>query len=131
MAELLHGALKKHEFYAAPAGAPPPPAIASDDPVARPAWTTWKFGEVLAGGLRQPGNQLRFSFGEERALAVSGDPVTRALLGAIDGTRDVATILEVAATLPERPSARSVQKRWLEVADGLRSVAALAMHLPA
>ena len=123
--------MKKHEFYAAPAGAPAPPVIASDDPVARPAWTSWKFGEALAVGLQRPGNQLRFTFGEERDLALGGDAVTRALLGAVDGTREVASSLEAATRLPDRPSARLVQKRWLEAADGLRSVAALAMHLPA
>jgi len=131
VAELLHGAMKKHEFYAAPASAPAPPVIASDDPTARPAWTSWKFGEALAVGLRQPGNQLRLTFGEERALALGGDAVTRTLLGAVDGTRDVAGIMDAATRLPDRPSARQVQKRWLEAADGLRAVAALAMHLPA
>lgn len=131
VAELLHGAMKKHEFYAAPATAPVPPAIATDDPSARPAWTSWKFGEALAVGLKRPGNQLRFSFGEERDCPVGGDAVTRSLLGAIDGARDVAGIFEIAMRLPDRPSARQVQRRWLEAVDPLRAVAAVAMHHPA
>lgn len=131
LAELLHGAMVKHEFYAAPESAPAVAAIASDEPYAVPCWTAWKFGEALAVGLQRPGNQLRFSFGEERSLTLGGDAITRALLGAVDGTRDVAAILDAAMRLPDRPSARQVQKRWVEAADGLRSVAALAMHLPA
>lgn len=130
-AELLHGAMAKHEFYAAPAGAPVLPAIASDDPLARPAWSTWQFGDLLAPALQRPGNQLRFTFGEERDVTLRGDGLTRALLGAIDGRRDVAGIFEVAARLPERPTATQIRRRWAEVVDPLRAVAALAMHLPA
>jgi SAM-dependent methyltransferase len=128
VAELLHGSMKKHEFYAAPATAPVPAPIATDEPTARPAWTSWKFGEALAAGLKRPGNQLRFTFGEERDCPVGGDAITRSLLGAIDGVRDVAGIFEIAMRLPDRPSARQVQRRWLEAADPLRAVAALAMH---
>ena len=131
VAELLHGAMLKHEFYAAPATAATPSTIATDDRTARPAWTSWRFGEALAVGLTRPGNQLRFTFGEERACPVPGDPVTRSLLGAIDGTRDVASIFEIAMRLPDRPGAGQVRKRWLEAVDPLRAVAALAMHLPA
>jgi len=40
----------------------------------------------------------------------------------------VAGIFEIAMRLPDRPSARQVQRRWLEAADPLRAVAALAMH---
>ena len=36
----------------------------------------------------------------------------------------------VYARLPDRPSPRQVQRRWLEAADALRAAAALAMHLP-
>ena len=131
VAELLHGAMSKHQFYAAPAGAPVPPVIASDDLAARPAWCTWKFGELLTPALGRPGNELRFSFGEERDLVLRGDAVTRGLLAAIDGHRDVRIILEMASHLPDRPSARQVLHRWVEIAGSLRAVAALAMHLPA
>ncbi len=130
VAELLHGAMVRHEFYASPASATVPPTIASDDPVARPMWTSWGFGEKLARALTQPGNQLRFTFGEEREVPVGGDAITRSLLGSVDGTRDVATMFEIAARLPDRPSRRQVQRRWVEAADALRAAAALAMHLP-
>lgn len=85
---------------------------------------------MLAPALERPANQLRFSFGEEHDQAVSGDTVTRALLGAIDGRRNLRSILDVAERLPERPSARNVARRWVEAAGPLRAVAALAMHLP-
>ncbi|MDA0302477.1 MAG: class I SAM-dependent methyltransferase [Chloroflexi bacterium] len=130
VAELLHGSMKKHEFYAARATASIPAAIATDDPAARPSWTSWKFGEALAAGLKRPGNQLRFTFGEERDCPVAGDAITRSLLGAIDGVRDVAGIFEITMRQPDRPSARQVQRRWLEAVDPLRAVAALAMHRP-
>ncbi|MFA7249304.1 MAG: class I SAM-dependent methyltransferase [Dehalococcoidia bacterium] len=130
VAELLHGAMPKHEFYAAPASAAAPPPIRSDEPAARPAWSSWRFAEVLAPALQRPGNQLRFTFGEERDVPLGGDAITRRLLGAIDGQRDVASILEAASRLPERPSARQVLRRWVESADALRAVGALSMHLP-
>lgn len=59
-----------------------------------------------------------------------GDAITRGLLVAINGRRDVRVILEMASHLPDRPSARQVLRRWVEIADSLRAVAALAMHLP-
>ena len=127
VAELLHGSLAKHEFYAAPANAPAM-TIASDVRGARPVWSTWKFGEMLEPALKRPGNQLRFTFGEERHVVLGGDAITRCLLGGIDGTRTVAELYELAAQLPDRPSARQVQRRWIEIAEPLRAVAALAMH---
>ena len=131
VAELLHGAMIRHEFYAMRADAAIPAPIASDDASAIPMWTSWGFGDKLAGALKTPGNQLKFTFGEEREVPVGGDAITRSLLGGIDGRRDVATIFERALALPDRPSARQVQRRWLEAADPLRAAAALAMHLPA
>ena len=130
VAELMHGSMYRHEFYATSDDAPAPPIVAIDEPTAIPAWSAWQFGAMLAPALERPGNQLRFSFGEERDQAVSGDTVTRALLGAIDGRRNLRGILDVAERLPERPSARNVARRWAEAAGPLRAVAALAMHLP-
>ena len=130
VAELLHGAMVRHEFYASPASAPAPPVIASDELTARPTWTSWKFGEKLANALKQPGNQLRLTFGDEREVPVGGDAITRSLLGSVDGTRDVSSMFAIAMRLPDRPSARQVQRRWVETADALRAAAALAMHLP-
>ena len=130
VAELLHGAMVRHEFYAAPASAPTPPVIASDEPTARPRWTSWGFGDKLAKALTLPGNQLRFTFGEEREVPVGGDAITRSLLGSIDGTRDVAAMRAITMQLPDRPSERQVLRRWVEAADALRGAGALAMHLP-
>ena len=127
VAELLHGAMPKHEFYAAPASAPVS-VIPSDDRAARPVWSTWKFGEVLGPGLAQAGNQLRFTFGEERDVTLGGDAITSSLLRGVDGTRTVADILDEASRLSDRPSPRQVLRRWVEIADGLRAVGALALH---
>ena len=133
-AELLHGAMRKHEFYAAADtdgnadGAGAPGEIPSDDATARPLWTTWGFGAMLAPVLDRPGNQLRFSFGEERDVTLGGDAITRALLRGIDGTRTVGDLLATAARLPERPSARQALRRWTEIADALRALGALALH---
>ncbi|MSQ31551.1 MAG: class I SAM-dependent methyltransferase [Dehalococcoidia bacterium] len=131
VAELLHGAMRKHEFYASRAVAPTPPAIASGDGAAVPAWCSWGFGEMLAPALERPGNELRFSFGEERDVTLGGDPLTRRLLGAIDGRRAVAAILEVGAAAAGRPTPGAVSRRWAEAAGALRAAGALALHLPA
>ena len=130
VAELLHGAMIRHEFYAMRADAPIPSPVASDDPAAIPAWTSWGFGAKLAGALHTPGNQLRFTFGEEREVPVGGDAITRSLLGGIDGRRDVGSLVQQALALPDRPSERQVRTRWLAAAGPLRAAAALAMHLP-
>lgn len=131
VAELLHGGMLKHEFYAARAEGPTPPTIAADDEQATPAWCTWGFGALLAPALERPGNQLRFSFGEERDLALGGDAITRRLLGAIDGRRTIAAILATGAEAPGRPSLAQVRRRWLELCAPLRAAGALALHGPA
>ena len=131
VAELMHGAMRKHEFYAAPASAPPPPTVEAGERSAAPVWCTWGFGEMLAPALERPGNQLRFSFGEERDVLLGGDALTRRLLGAVDGERSVAAILETGLGVPGRPSPSAVVRKWTEVATALRDVGALALHLSA
>ncbi len=128
VAELLHGAMAKHEFYAVASDAAPVSPLASADPEAVPVWSAWGFGEKLAPALQRPGDQLRFSFGDERDVALGGDPLTRALLAGIDGRRPVAAILDAAADVKGRPSAAAVQRRWAEMAAALRDVGALAFQ---
>ncbi len=129
VAELLHGAMPKHEFYAA-RSEHSEQVVATDDVTARPVWCSWQFGDMVAPALERPGNQLRFTFGEERDLALGGDAITRSLLRDIDGQRTVGDLFERASHLSDRPSARQVQRRWAEIADPLRAVGALALHLP-
>ena len=130
MVELTHGAMRKHEFYATRSGAAAPAPIAAVEVAAVPSWCSWGFGETLAPALQRPGNQLRFSFGEERDVVLGGDPLTRGLLAAIDGRRQVAAILEAGAASPGRPTPGAVARRWTEAADALRAVGALALHRP-
>lgn len=128
IAELLHGSMSKHEFYAAAVESPAPAPIAADDAQATPVWCTWEFGALLASALPRPGNQLRFTFGEERDLVLGGDAITRRLLGAVDGRRTVEAVLAAGAAAPAPPSPTQVRRRWIELCEPLRAVGALALH---
>ncbi len=130
-AELMHGRMTKHHFFAVPAEASPPTQPAADDPSTVPTWTAWQFDVPLGQALARPGTQLKFGMGEDRQIVVNGDPLNRRLLGAIDGHRDVGTILEEAWRAFPAQTPEQIRRRWVELCEGMREIAALVLFRPA
>jgi ubiquinone/menaquinone biosynthesis C-methylase UbiE len=127
-AELMHGGMTKHEFFAEREDAPARIVPALDDRGATPAWCGWDFPSQLAAALPQirAGQEFRCSFGADRAVTVTGDALGRYFLGAVDGARTVGEILDGATSVATTVSATNVRKRWVEFASAFREVAALA-----
>lgn len=130
-AELMHGRMAKHHFFAVPEESDTPVQPAADDRAAVPAWTAWEFDVPLGHALAQAGTQLRFGMGEEREILVSGDPLNRRLLGAVDGQRTVRAILDDACVAFPGQTAEQVRRRWVELCDAMREIAALVLFQPA
>jgi 2-polyprenyl-3-methyl-5-hydroxy-6-metoxy-1,4-benzoquinol methylase len=128
-AELMHGGMTKHEFFAERDDAPERIAAAPNDRDAVPAWCGWDFPKQLAAALPQikGGQEFRCSFGSERDVTVKGDALGRYFLEAIDGTRSVGEILDGASSVASAVSATNIRKRWVEFATSFRAVAALVL----
>ncbi len=130
VAELMHGRMAKHHFFAVREEAAMPAQPAADEPTAVPAWTAWGFDVPLRQALAHPGTQLKFGMGEEREVTLNGDALNRRLLGAVDGHRSVRMILdEVWNAFPAQTS-EQVRRRWVELCEAMREIAALVLYSP-
>jgi SAM-dependent methyltransferase len=129
-AELMHGGMSKHEFFAERDDAPARITVAADDPLGVPAWCGYDFAEVVRGALAQPkiGPEFRCSFGLERDIAVPADALGKHFLGAVDGHRSVGEILAAAVQVAPTLSPSRIRRRWVEFVDGFRAVAALGVY---
>ena len=129
-AELMHGGMTKHEFFAERDDAPGRTAVAADDPAAVPAWCGYDFPEVVRSTLAQPrlGPEFRCTFGQEREVTVAADALGKHFLGAIDGRTPVGEILQGARRVAPTLSEGRVRRRWVEFAEAFRAVAALALY---
>lgn len=129
-AELMHGGMTKHEFFAERLDAPARPSVAADEPTAVPVWTGYDFPETVKAALAQPkiGPEFRCTFGPGREVAVPADPLGKHFIGSVDGQTPVRAILgsarAIAGTLPEQ----RIRARWTEFAESFRAVAALALY---
>ncbi len=129
-AELMHGRMAKHHFFAVPIESATAPQFAADDPTAVPAWTAWQFDIPLGHALAQPGARLTFGMGEEREIVVNGDALNRRLLGAVDGARSVGSILDEAWNAFPAQTPEQIRRRWVELCEGMREIAALVLYAP-
>ena len=129
-AELMHGGMTKHEFFAERDDAPERPRVTSDDPLGVPAWCGYDFPAVVRHTLAQPeiGPEFRCTFGVEREVSVPADPLGKHFLGAVDGHSTVEEILTAAWVVAPGLSESRVRRRWVEFADAFRAVAALAVY---
>lgn len=130
-AELMHGRMAKHQFYAARAEALMPVQPEADERDAVPVWTAWEFDQPLAQALSQPGVRLTFGMGEEREVTVNGDALNRRLLSAIDGHRPVGAILDTTLGAFPAQTAEQIRRRWVELCNAMREIAALVLYAPA
>lgn len=130
-AELMHGRMAKHHFFAVPAEASPPAQPPADDANAVPTWTAWQFDVSLGQALAQPGAQLKFGLGEEREIVLNGDALNRRLLGAVDGRRSVGAILDEVSRALSAQTPDQVRRRWVELCEAMREIAVLVLCLPA
>lgn len=130
-AELMHGRMAKHQFYAARAEASMPVQPEADERHAVPVWTAWGFDAQLGPALATAGARLKFTLGEEREVTVNGDALNRRLLGEIDGQRTVGAILDAARGAFPAQTADQIRRRWVELCDAMREIAALVLYAPA
>jgi SAM-dependent methyltransferase len=103
-AELLHGHMAKHAFFAARAGDPAPTPPAPTDERAIPTW----LNADASGALHKQLEAGRLSFGyESLQLEQVLEPAPRALLLAVDDKKAVGAILdEVSPQFPAIPRAQ-------------------------
>lgn len=130
-AELMHGRMAKHHFFAVRTEASPPAQPSADDVNAVPVWTAWQFDVPLGHALAQPGAQIKFGMGEEREIVLNGDALNRRLLGAVDGRRSVGVILGEAGQAFHGQTPEQIRRRWVELCDAMREIAALVLYVPA
>lgn len=131
VAELMHGRMAKHHFFAVRSDWHPvaqPPSAEAD---AVPAWTAWQFDLPLRDALARHGARLEVDLGEERKIVLNGDALNRRLLAGVDGRRTVGDILGEAGRALPTLSAEDVRRRWVELCDALREIAALVLYAPA
>lgn len=128
LAELMHGRMAKHHFFAMRDDATACPPVAADDRAAVPVWTAWQFATSLRPALAQSGPQLAFRAGEERELVLNGDALNRRLLGAVDGARTVGAILDEVSKALTTQTPEQVRIRWVELCDAMRGIALLALY---
>ena len=119
-AELMHGGMTKHEFFAERDDAPERPRVTSDDPLGVPAWCGYDFPAVVRHTLAQPeiGPEFRCTFGIEREVSVPADPLGKHFLGAVDGHSTVEEILTAAWVVAPGLSESRVRRRWVEFVPG-------------
>jgi SAM-dependent methyltransferase len=129
-AELMHGRMAKHHFFAVRVDALTPEQPAADALDAVPAWTAWEFDVPLGHALAQAGTQLKFGMGEEREILVNGDPLNRRLLAAVDGERSVRTILDESRSAFPGQTPEQIRRRWVELCEAMREIAALVLNRP-
>lgn len=129
-AELMHGGMTKHEFFAERSDAPERARIALDDPNAVPVWCSYDFPAVVRGAFAQPkiGPEFRCTFGLEREVSVPAGPLGRHFLGAVDGVAAVGEILSAAHTAMPGLSESRIRRRWAEFAGAFHAVAALELY---
>lgn len=130
-AELMHGRMAKHHFFAMRAEATPPAQPAADDRDAVPVWTARQFDTPLRQAIAQPGTVLAFDVGEDRDMTLNGDALNRRLLGAVDGHRNVGAILDEVSGLLTTQTPEQIRRRWVELCDALRDIALMVLYAPA
>ncbi|RJQ11845.1 MAG: class I SAM-dependent methyltransferase [Dehalococcoidia bacterium] len=130
-AELMHGRMAKHHFFAVSTEVSLAPQPASDDLHAVPVWTAWRFDAALGQALAQPGNQLKFDLGEDRGIVLNGDALNRRLLGAVDGRRSVGAILDEVSLAVTTQKPQQILRRWVDLCEAMREIAALVLYAPA
>jgi len=129
-AELMHGGMTKHEFFAERDDARDRPELGLDDLSAVPVWCGYDVPGVVQSTLALPkiGPEFRCTFGLEREAAVPADALGKHFLGAVDGHTSVGAILALARTAAPGLSESRIRRRWVEFGEAFRSVAALTLY---
>lgn len=125
VAELLHGRMGNHTFFAARAGHAPPASPASEDRAAAPAWTYWD-GRGQREELLRGEDGLAISLGAV-TVEIKLTAITRALLRRVDGVNSVGEIIDATTSEFSVATPKQVRESWKRVADELRSMNYLAL----
>ncbi len=125
-AELLHGRMQKHSFFATPVEAPAPHEPSWHDLTATPTWLRFDHDNMIRTQVHErPELHLQYE-GFELRLAL--DPFRRSVLKRIDGRRTLAEILvEMATKYPKTTVEERVQK-WRELYSALEQFNLLGMR---
>lgn len=117
LAELLHGRIKKHTFFAAPVGATQEQPPDWDDLSAIPSWLmhdpTWLLPQIE----RKPDIAL-FYEGVEFHCALDG--FRRDFLRLVDGRRSLGEILDVLEAKHSKLSRAELMQRWQSLLEALQ-----------
>ena len=112
-AELLHGRMATHAFFAVPVDRHVV-EIAADDPAAIPTWLLTNAHDLVDRQLSD-GRELHISHNEEAQRRILLDPFTRAVLRRIDDVTPLGTIMaEVQARL-NGSSTDQLWERWRQL----------------
>ena len=126
LAELLHGRMANHTFFATPAGydAPSPPA--ADDESAVPVWP-YRDDTGDRARVLEEGKQMAVAAGVYR-LEVKLTAISRALLQRVDGATPLGEMLHSTEAAFAAATAKQVRAEWLRVFRQLNGVHYLVLN---
>ena len=126
LAELLHGRMANHTFFATRADYEPPPPPPPDDPAATPAWSYYDESGNRDRAIHE-GRQMRVVAGVY-TLQVTLTAISRALLQRVDSHTLLGEILHSTEAAFAAASAEKVRAEWLRLFGQLNSVHYLVMN---
>jgi SAM-dependent methyltransferase len=127
-AEILHGRMKKHTFFATRQSGPVPEPPAADDPSAIPTWLIHEPDWVLQQVATRPQLMIRY---EDMDYRCALDAFRREFLKRVDGRRSAGAILdEIGPVFPRLGRAELVAK-WRDLHQALALFNILGVMRPA
>jgi SAM-dependent methyltransferase len=126
LAELLHGRMGNHSFFAQPQAAPAAPLPASDDESGVPMWSLYDPEEQRARAL-DAGKALTVRSGVFTAQ-VKLSSLGAAILRRVDGHRSLGAILDEVDAAFAAVNRRRVQQEWERLYAELRGVSYLVLN---
>ncbi|MBI2765286.1 MAG: class I SAM-dependent methyltransferase [Chloroflexi bacterium] len=129
VAELLHGRMQKHSFFAAPIASPQATRTAIGDPAGVPTWLRFDHDGLIRRQVEErPELHLQY---EGLELRMTLDPFRRLLLKRVDGRRPLGEIMAALAERFPKVSAADRWVKWREVAISLDQFNLLGVFPPA
>ena len=126
LAELLHGRMGNHSFFAQPQAAPAPPLPAPDDESGVPTWSLYDSEGERARAL-EAGKALAVRSGVFTAQ-VRLSALGAAILRRVDGRRSLGAILDEVDAAFAAVTRRRVQQEWERLYAELRGVSYLVLN---
>lgn len=126
LAELLHGRMGHHRFFAQPEAAPTPPVPAPDDESAVPAWSRYD-PEGERDRILAEGGPFTVSFGDLTS-EVSLTPLGIEILRRVDGQRSLGEILDAVGAASGPVPRRRARQEWERLYAELRGGSELVLN---